>query len=111
MREHIIHLHRDAPAQPAEGAPCNGCGACCSAEPCPIGAVLSLRRSGRCTALEWSDDDGRYRCGLLVKAAQTGRATERLVRRWIAAGAGCDARFETEPITAGAAPELATPGG
>jgi hypothetical protein len=91
----VIHLHRNAPRKPALGETCNGCGACCAAEPCPIGAVMSLRRSGRCHALEWDDGAQRYRCGLLVKASSTSRGAARLVSRWIAAGAGCDAELET----------------
>lgn len=94
MQTAVIHLHRQAPAKPEPGQACNGCGACCALEPCPIGAVMSLRRSGRCDALEWDDDGQRYRCGLLVKASTTSRGAARLVSRWIAAGAGCDADFE-----------------
>ena len=100
MQERVIHLRLEAPTKPALGEPCNGCGACCATEPCPIGAVISLRRSGSCGALEWSDADGRYRCGLLVKAVQAGRPAQRLVSRWIAAGAGCDASLELSPAAA-----------
>jgi len=96
MHTAVIHLHRDAPAKPAYGEPCNGCGACCASEPCPIGAVISLRRSGRCSALEWDEGQSRYRCGLLVKARDGGRAGERLVARWIGAGTHCDAQLHTE---------------
>ncbi len=96
----VIQLHREAPTKPATGEPCNGCGACCATEPCPVGAVLSLRRSGRCEALEWSDTDSRYRCGLLVRAAASSTPAKRLVTRWIAAGQGCDADLELEPATA-----------
>ena len=46
-----IAIHPLAPAQPQTGAPCNGCGVCCLAFPCPLGRVLSLRRLGRCSAL------------------------------------------------------------
>ena len=93
----IVHLHRDAPTKPPTGQPCNGCGACCATEPCPIGAVISLRRTGRCKALAWDDTAARYRCGVLVKArARGGRAAQRLVVRWIAAGYGCDADIEVQ---------------
>jgi hypothetical protein len=105
MHERVIHLHRDAPPKPALGEPCNGCGACCAAEPCPIGAVVSLRRSGRCTALEWSDEDRRYRCGILLKAAQGGRPARRLVTRWIGAGIGCDATLEVASAAVAVAEE------
>jgi hypothetical protein len=99
MHTAVIHLHRNAPRKPALGDTCNGCGACCAAEPCPIGAVMSLKRSGACHALEWSDDEQRYHCGLLRRASQTGRPAQRLVARWIAAGQGCDAELEVEPAT------------
>jgi len=56
--------------------------------------VLSRRRRGACARLEWRE--GRYVCGVL--AAQTGgllgRWRSRLIRRWIAAGAGCDCALE-----------------
>jgi hypothetical protein len=96
----VIHLHRGAPPKPKLGDSCNGCGACCASEPCPIGAVASLRRRGRCEALEWDESASRYRCGLLLRAASSGRGAERLVARWIAAGQGCDAEFEATPAPA-----------
>ncbi len=94
MQTAIVQLHRGAPPKPPMGEPCNGCGLCCATEPCPIGTVTSLRRRGRCTALEWHEADARYRCGLLVRAGDSGRAAQRLVSRWIAAGQGCDASLE-----------------
>lgn len=97
----ILWLHPDAPAKPSEGAPCNGCGLCCLSEPCPLGMVVSRRRTGTCVALRWSEDDHRYRCAMVADpGGVTGwthpwavRALSRLARRWIAAGAGCDARL------------------
>ena len=94
-----VHWHAGAPPKPALGAPCNGCGLCCLAEPCPLGMLLSRRRSGPCAALRWSDAQQRYLCGALADAAQAvaagggwrARAWQRLLRRWIAAGDGCDA--------------------
>ena len=99
MATRVILLHPDAPAQPRPGEPCNGCGTCCAAEPCPLGMWLSRRRQGACKALDWSETDGRYRCGVLADSrrwlpwlpAAWGRA---LARRWIAAGIGCDAALE-----------------
>jgi hypothetical protein len=84
-----------APAKPAIGEPCNGCGLCCLAEPCPLGMLLSLRRTGRCRKLRWSDAERRYRCGVLDHG---GRLQRRLAARWIAAGAGCDATIEAAPL-------------
>jgi hypothetical protein len=95
----VILLHPAAPAQPRPGEPCNGCGTCCAAEPCPLGMLLSRRRHGACAALAWSDAEGRYHCGVLAQPkrwlpllpAAWGHA---LARRWIAAGIGCDATLE-----------------
>jgi len=66
MSRQVIRLHPAAPEKPAETAPCNGCGVCCAAEPCPIGVLVSGRRSGACAALSWHDDAGLYRCGLVA---------------------------------------------
>jgi len=86
----IIEIHPDAPPKPALGAPCNGCGVCCLVEPCPLGALLSRRLRGACVALRW--DGGRYVCGVLTSQPRSIRGW--LVRRWIAAGAGCDCSLE-----------------
>jgi hypothetical protein len=79
-----IRIRPQAPDKPALGQACNGCGVCCMAEPCPLGALISLRRRGACKALRW--DEGRYRCG----AARWPGLLGALARRWIAAGRGCD---------------------
>jgi hypothetical protein len=100
----VIHIHPEAPAKPALGAPCNGCGVCCLAELCPLGQVISRRRTGACDALRWDADGGLYRCGVLSDtegllgprwrwAAPLWR---RLARRWIAAGVGCDAAMDVD---------------
>jgi hypothetical protein len=101
MNPRVILLHPAAPAKPATGAPCNGCGLCCAAEPCPLGMLLSRRRRGACVALQWHEADVRYRCGALAEPqrwlpwlpAPLARA---LTGRWIAAGQGCDAEFEPQ---------------
>lgn len=98
-----IWLHADAPAKPVVGAACNGCGVCCASEPCPIGTMVSLSRRGRCRALAWDNALRRYRCGLLPRPAP-GPASrpagltwrERLLRRWIGAGIGCDSTAVVE---------------
>lgn len=102
MREAIIHLRRDAPAKPAEGQPCNGCGVCCALETCPAARLRFLQARGPCPALTWSDADGCYRCGLLTAHATHVRylpaavtpLARRLFARWIAAGQGCDCNVE-----------------
>jgi hypothetical protein len=94
-----IRLHALAPPKPALGAPCNGCGVCCAAEPCPLGQIFFLRRRGACPALDWDSAASRYACGLVVRpahhlrwlpAAWSGPAGRWFSRR-IAAGIGCDA--------------------
>lgn len=103
----VILIHPAAPAKPAEGQACNGCGVCCLSEPCPVGMLLSRKRRGACTALQWSDESRRYVCGMLVAplpqlgwhgdgavSRLLGRALTRTVRRWIAAGQGCDSTLE-----------------
>ena len=80
-----IRIHAAAPAKPAWGAGCNGCGVCCLAEPCPVGMLISLRRSGPCRALGWDAAAAHYRCTLMkIPLIKT------VARRWIAAGLGCD---------------------
>ena len=103
MQTHqIIYLQPEAPRKPPEGAPCNGCGLCCLAEPCPLGVVLSGKRLGACSALRWDDLQKQYRCGALTDPTNVlpkslrwlSGVLRRLARRWIAAGIGCDAALE-----------------
>ena len=94
MNQRVIYLQPQAPPKPAAGAACNGCGACCAAEPCPLGMLVSRRRHGECAALRWDDAARRYHCGLLAAGPRWRRA---LVARWIAAGAGCDFDAEAQP--------------
>lgn len=106
MHSITIHTEPDAPRKPALGAPCNGCGVCCLMEPCPLGVLLSGRRSGACSALRWQPANRQYRCGAITSAQEVLRARlptaiqgavpplaallARLARRWVAAGVGCD---------------------
>lgn len=114
MREQTIFWHPHAPPKPAVGAPCNGCGLCCLAEPCPLGIWISRRRTGRCRALQWqeheeaADHSGRYVCAMLTDPGSfTGwrnpwivNIIQRWARRWIAAGIGCDADMHiTQPVS------------
>lgn len=104
----VIWIHPEAPPKPALGAPCNGCGVCCLAEPCPVGMVVSLKRHGACRALVWSDAEHQYRCGMLVHPSRyvgwptlrpdalLNRLMRRYARRLIAAGIGCDADLDLD---------------
>jgi hypothetical protein len=112
MSRILIHIEPAAPSKPAAGDPCNGCGVCCLTEPCPLGRVLSGRRTGACAALRWGD--GRYRCGALSSpqallewrlprglhglVPALARLLARLAGRWIAAGRGCDCSLEVERV-------------
>lgn len=105
----IVWIAAAAPPKPALGAPCNGCGLCCLAEPCPVGMLVSLRRRGACRALRWDDGQRRYRCGMVVEPAAVlglrwrwlARWIGARARRWIAAGTGCDAALVVErPVRA-----------
>ena len=97
-----IRIHAEAPSKPATGATCNGCGACCAAEPCPISRLLLGHRDGPCPALTWAPDERRYLCGMVATPVSylpmlptpLANLASRLFRRWIAAGSGCD--FDAE---------------
>lgn len=100
--EQAITLHAAAPAKPAAGQPCNGCGVCCAAELCPMGRLLFLRARGPCPALHWEDVQRRYTCTLVTAADERipwlPRALRKLAGRFfaraIAAGTGCDADIQ-----------------
>ena len=102
MNHRVILLQPEAPAKPAPGQACNGCGVCCAAEPCPLGMLLSRRRRGACRALQWQAGAGQYRCGVLAEPrrwlpALPASWSRRLARRWIAAGLGCDSDLQPQP--------------
>jgi len=104
VKEQIIQLHHNAPTKPAEGQPCNGCGVCCALETCPAGRLRFLQATGPCPALEWSDSEARYLCGMLVNSGKylgwlpnAGiPIARRLLARWIAAGKGCDCSADVQ---------------
>ena len=106
MKQHtqVIHIHPEAPSKPALGAPCNGCGVCCLAEPCPLGQVISRKRMGACDALRWDARQRLYRCGALSDTEGVlgprwrwaAPLLRRLAARWIAAGVGCDASLQVQ---------------
>lgn len=106
----VIHIQPQAAPKPASGMPCNGCGVCCLSAPCPLGMLLSHRRSGACAVLRWDDATRQYRCGAVTDAVAVLRQClprglrwlapagapwlGRLARRWIAVGRGCDSSLE-----------------
>jgi hypothetical protein len=101
-RTQVIELHPLAPDKPDFGVPCNGCGVCCAAEPCPVAFILLFQISGRCRALLWQDDTSRYVCGLVAFPDRYVRVIPeswrerigRFVATRIAAGKGCDSSAE-----------------
>ena len=99
MRHRVILLQPEAPPKPASGQPCNGCGVCCAAEPCPLGMWISRRRHGACAALLWNDAEQRYHCGAVAEPQRflgwlPPALARRLALRWIAASRGCDSDLE-----------------
>ena len=100
----VIELHPLFPPKPDYGARCNGCGMCCAAEPCPVAYVFLLQFSGKCRALLWQDETGRYQCGMVVCPDRyAGLIPERWRERAgrffasrIATGAGCDFAAEMD---------------
>ena len=105
MREQTIHLHQNAPAKPAEGQTCNGCGICCALETCPPARLRFMQAKGPCPALAWSEHKARYYCGLMSSPRKylgwlplfAEAFTSRLISRWIAAGKGCDCNADVQP--------------
>jgi len=106
MAQHpTIRIHAAASDKPAVGAPCNGCGICCLAAPCPVSRLLLKHTENACPALVWQDDTLLYRCGMLQSPARyvrwlPGRLDGLfigLVRRWLALNIGCDSDIEIEP--------------
>ena len=100
MPHRVIYIHTQAPAKPAEGQACNGCGVCCAAAPCPLGIWVSRRLQGRCSALAWDDAQSRYRCGVVAEPAHwlpwlPPALARRWSLRWIAAAHGCDSDLHT----------------
>ena len=100
----LIELHQNAPPKPRPGEPCNRCGVCCAAEPCPVAYVFLFQRKGRCRALVWEEESNGYSCGMVVHPDDFSRWIPKFSRRWlgdyfaqrIAAGQGCDSNIEIE---------------
>lgn len=90
--------------KPRHGQSCNGCGQCCLAELCPLGARVFKQHDGPCPALEANADGARI-CGLVVNpqsyAPFRTHAHGRLrmieaALLLIGSGQGCDAQIEGE---------------
>lgn len=116
-----IRIEPAAPAKPPFGAPCNGCGVCCLAQPCPLGMVLSARRHGACAALRWQERESVYRCGAIAQprevlmqvlprplraiAVPLAPVLAALARRSIALEVGCDCDLQVQrPAVPGQGP-------
>ena len=103
----VLHIHPAAPAKPAVGEACNGCGVCCLSAPCPLGMVLSGRCTGACAAVRWDASQARYLCGAIRQPADVvsphlrwaAPLLGRWAKRWVAAGIGCDAALEVDRQT------------
>lgn len=54
-------------AKPPKGATCNGCGMCCTVEPCQLAQDALNCHEGPCKALEV--EDGHTVCGLVKRPA------------------------------------------
>ena len=98
-----IHIHPAAAPKPVWGEPCNGCGVCCTVEPCPVGMLISGKRRGACKALMWDDATSRYRCRVVSEPERftaprwLSALATRFAMRMIAAGSGCDCDLTVEP--------------
>jgi len=101
-KEQIIHIHPQAPNKPPMGTPCNGCGVCCAAEPCPVSLALLWPHTAPCRALTWDQKANRYLCGMVSEPShhlrwlpkKLDKVASRLFKRWIAADTLCDADVE-----------------
>lgn len=98
-RMQTIIIHAQAPAKPALGQPCNGCGVCCAAEPCPVSLAMLWPHQTPCRALIWQESTQRYVCGMVSEPARFlswlpqrfNHLASQWFKRWIAANTACDA--------------------
>lgn len=101
-----------APEKPRFEQPCNGCGYCCTQEPCQLASDILGATEGPCPALEWRD--GRSWCGLV---SNPGRylpveridlepgSLSALLAGVLRLGAGCDADDDEVSAQWGRAPQ------
>jgi len=106
-KHQVIWLQAEAPVKPATGLPCNGCGVCCAAEPCPVAGIFLWQWKGACRALRWSGQERQYRCGLFQQPESylpwlnflpelMRLKFQRMIGRKIAAGIACDSDSTSE---------------
>jgi len=85
--------------KPAEGAPCNGCGLCCIAEPCGISLQLGATAGQSCPFLIY--EEARFWCGVIKRplavlphlgltAEKAGALSEAAADALGGVGGGCD---------------------
>lgn len=75
---------KSKPTEKLKVQPCVGCGYCCTKTLC--GAAVRLYPGAKiCPQLQWSDEDDRYFCGLMLIQGQLGE----YYRKELYAGAGC----------------------
>ncbi|MCJ2070050.1 hypothetical protein MKK75_14810 [Methylobacterium sp. J-030] len=89
------------PVKPEKWAACNGCGLCCSEEPCGVARqfIPDHPEEGPCLALEWEAD--RFWCGMVRRPSHYMRlpndwadwALGGMIAEALGAGRGCDADF------------------
>lgn len=89
-------------SKPPHGSPCNGCGACCADQRCPLGQIV-FGTGGQCPALEMKFP--AFTCGPVENpqqyapdvVAEHGKdAASKAAVVLIAAGLGCDALDRNE---------------
>jgi len=76
-------------AKPPFGAPCNGCGLCCSLEVCQVGQAVFETTAAPCPGLR--REGGRFFCRAVEMSDAIGGEDARLLRFHMGIGLGCDA--------------------
>ncbi|VEB40852.1 Uncharacterised protein [Chromobacterium violaceum] len=97
----VVWLKAEAPAKPPPGLPCNGCGVCCAAAPCPCrdccwAQVRFLPGAGMASAA-LSLRPAAHAAPPSAPPARLDRIlVPPLARRYLAIGRGCDSLATTE---------------
>ena len=82
--------------KPQLGSPCNGCGACCLAERCPLSVAAFGEDESLCPAIE--QEGLAFRCGLIVHPEQyldlgnVGGYEGDVFAQLLGVGRGCDSQ-------------------